>query len=145
MALTSKKIAFAHAKMDGADNRQAAIFAGYSVESASVTGSKLAKDADILAYIESKKSEHALVSKVKAISSDAKAQVDPKADPLDYLVEVFSNEAEDPKLRLDAAKAALPYFHGKIAEKGKKETKADEAKVATLAGKYASLSSQLRS
>ena len=58
---------------------------------------------------------------------------------------VWTDESEDPKLRLDAAKAAMPYIHGKVADKGKKETKADEAKKATQQGKFGSLSSHLQS
>ncbi len=52
MALTAKKKAFAQSKHDGADNKQAAIFAGYSPESASQAGSRLAKDPDVIAHIE---------------------------------------------------------------------------------------------
>ena len=69
-----------------------------------------------------------------------------KDDPLEYLKSVWTDEGEDPKLRLDAAKAAMPYIHGKVAEKGKKETKADEAKAAAKGGgKFGTLGSQLRS
>ena len=67
-------------------------------------------------------------------------------DPLEYLKSVWMNESEDSKLRHDAAKAAMPYIHGKVAEKGKKETKADEAKAAAKGGgKFGTLGSQLRS
>ena len=52
MALTAKKKAFAQAKHDGADNKEAAIFAGYSPETASQAGSRLAKDPDVIAHIE---------------------------------------------------------------------------------------------
>ncbi|ENZ0641113.1 terminase small subunit, partial [Acinetobacter baumannii] len=38
-----------------------------------------------------------------------------------------------------------PYKHGKVAEKGKKETKQDKAKEATKTGKYATLDNQLPS
>ncbi|MDR8306087.1 terminase small subunit, partial [Acinetobacter baumannii] len=48
-------------------------------------------------------------------------------------------------LRMQAAIAALPYKHGKVAEKGKKETKQDKAKEATKTGKYATLDNQLPS
>lgn len=44
---------------------------------------------------------------------------------------------------MNAAKAALPYEHGKAAEKGKKETKADEAKDLAATSKYATLGAQL--
>ena len=67
-------------------------------------------------------------------------------DPLEHLKAVWMDVREDPKLRLDAAKAAMPYIHGKVADKGKKETKTDEAKAAAKAGgKFGTLGSQLRS
>lgn len=44
-----------------------------------------------------------------------------------------------------AAQAALPYVHGKVAEKGKKETKEDAAKAATKSGKFGTLNNQLPS
>ena len=175
MALTVKKKAFAQAKYDGADNKQSAIFAGYSPESASHAGSRLAKDPDVIAYIEKLKASKKLTSKDEKLTStkpkqNANVQVvkvekmesgpeqvhgqfvgrdeiayGAKDDPLEYLKSVWTDESEDPKLRLDAAKAAMPYIHGKVADKGKKETKADEAKKATQQGKFGSLSSHLRS
>ena len=175
MALTAKKKAFAQAKHDGADNKQSAIFAGYSPESASQAGSRLAKDPDVIAYIEKLKASKKLTSKDEKLTStkpkqNANVQVvkvekmesgpeqvhgqfvgrdeiayGAKDDPLEYLKSVWTDESEDPKLRLDAAKAAMPYIHGKVADKGKKETKADEAKKATQQGKFGSLSSHLRS
>ena len=49
-----------------------------------------------------------------------------KDDPLEYLKSVWTNEYEEQELRLAAARAALPYIHGKVADKGKKEAKAEE-------------------
>lgn len=148
MALTAKKKAFAQAKHDGADNKEAAIFAGYSPETASQAGSRLAKDPDVVAYIERLK-----------INTEVKAETKPeprpiitkkdietagsRADPLKFLEEIWTDPVEDMKLRMDAAKAALPYFHGKVAEKGKKESQADDAKAAaTGGGKYATRSAR---
>lgn len=148
MALTAKKKAFAQAKHDGADNKEAAIFAGYSPETASQAGSRLAKDPDVVAHIERLK-----------INTEVKAETKPeprpiitkkdietagsRADPLKFLEEIWTDPVEDMKLRMDAAKAALPYFHGKVAEKGKKESQADDAKAAaTGGGKYATRSAR---
>lgn len=148
MALTAKKKAFAQAKHDGADNKEAAIFAGYSPETASQAGSRLAKDPDVIAHIERLK----INTEVKA---DSKPEPRPiitkkdietagsRADPLRFLEEIWTDPVEDMKLRMDAAKAALPYFHGKVAEKGKKESQADDAKAAaTGGGKYATRSAR---
>src|SRR5690625_6734423 len=51
MALTDKKRRFAEALRSGASNRDAAIAAGYSEKTASQSGSRLAKDPDVLAHI----------------------------------------------------------------------------------------------
>ena len=148
MALTAKKKAFAQAKHDGADNKQAAIFAGYSPETASQAGSRLAKDPDVIAHIERLK-----------INTEVKAETKPeprpiitkkdietagsRADPLKFLEEIWTDPVEDMKMRMDAAKAALPYFHGKVAEKGKKESQVDDAKAAaTGGGRYATRSAR---
>lgn len=148
MALTAKKKAFAQAKHDGANNKEAAIFAGCSPETASQAGSRMAKDSDVIAQIEKLKS-------VKGVNNDVKPDPKPiitkkvietassRADPLKFLEEIWTDPVEDMKMRMDAAKAALPYFHGKVAEKGKKETKADEAKKATQGGKFGTLGAQM--
>lgn len=34
--------------------------------------------------------------------------------PLDYLSSIYQNEAEDIRLRIDAAKAAAPYIHSRL-------------------------------
>ena len=176
MALTAKSKAFAQAVVDGMSNKDAAISAGYSEKTAMQQGSKLAKLPEVIAYIEKLKADKKLTSKDEKLTSSkpkpsSSAQVvkvekiessheqahgqfvgrdeiayGAKDDPLEYLKSVWTDESEDPKLRLDAAKAAMPYIHGKVAEKGKKETKADEAKAAAKGGgKFGTLGSQLRS
>lgn len=176
MALTAKSKAFAQAVVDGMSNKDAAISAGYSEKTAMQQGSKLAKQPEVIAYIAKLKTGKKLTSKDEKLTSSKpkpssnvqvvkveKIESGPeqahgqfvgrdeisrgaKDDPLEYLKSVWTDEGEDPKLRLDAAKAAMPYIHGKVAEKGKKETKADEAKAAAKGGgKFGTLGSQLRS
>ena len=148
MALTAKKKAFAQAKHDGADNKEAAIFAGYSPETASQAGSRLAKDPDVVAHIERLKINTEVKTEVKPeprpiITKKDIETAGSRADPLKFLEEIWTDPVEDMKLRMDAAKAALPYFHGKVAEKGKKESQADDAKAAaTGGGKYATRSAR---
>lgn len=148
MALTAKKKAFAQSKHDGADNKQAAIFAGYSPESASQAGSRLAKDPDVIAHIERLKinTEVKVDSKPEPRPIITKKDIETagnRADPLKFLEEIWTDPVEDMKMRMDAAKAALPYFHGKVAEKGKKESQVDDAKAAaTGGGKYATRSAR---
>ena len=176
MALTAKSKAFAQAVVDGMSNKDAAISAGYSEKTAMQQGSKLAKLPEVIAYIAKLRADKKLTStdekltsskpkptasvqvvKVEKIESgpeQAHGQfvgrdeiaIGAPEDPLEYLKSVWMNENADDKLRLDAAKAGLPYVHGKVAEKGKKETKADEAKAAAKGGgKFGTLGSQLRS
>ena len=176
MALTAKSKAFAQAVVDGMSNKDAAISAGYSEKTAMQQGSKLAKLPEVIAYIEKLTSAKKLTSTDEKLTSQKPKQnanvqvvkvekiesgpeqahgqfvgrdeiaIGAPEDPLEYLKTVWMNEQEDPKLRLDAAKAAMPYIHGKVAEKGKKETKADEAKAAAKGGgKFGTLGSQLRS
>lgn len=148
MALTAKKKAFAQSKHDGADNKEAAIFAGYSPETASQAGSRLAKDPDVVAHIERLKINTEVKTDVKPDPKPIITKKDietagSRADPLKFLEEIWTDPVEDMKLRMDAAKAALPYFHGKVAEKGKKESQADDAKAAaTGGGKYATRSAR---
>lgn len=150
MALTQKKKAFAQAKHDGADNREAALFAGYSPESASQAGSRLAKDSDVISHIEHLANVKAQPKNVKAAPPQkiTTTEIEKAAyaceDPMDKLME-FMNSG-DPEIEFEAAKVLMPYKHGKVAEKGKKETKADEAKnAAKSGGKFGTLNSQLPS
>lgn len=176
MALTAKSKAFAQAVVDGMSNKDAAISAGYSEKTAMQQGSKLAKLPEVIAYIAKLKADKKLTSKDEKLTSSKPKQssnvkvvkvekiesgpeqahgqfvgrdeiaIGAPEDPLEYLKSVWMNENLDDKLRLDAAKAGLPYIHGKVAEKGKKETKADEAKAAAKGGgKFGTLGSQLKS
>lgn len=157
MALSEKMKKFAQAVVDGLSNKEAAISAGYAEKTASQAGSRLSKDPEISVYIEKLKADkegRSLTSekpKVKPIEASSYEDEDPiedqysTDDPLDFLINVMKNGGNEMMLRVNAARAALPYVHGKVAEKGKKETKADEAKKATQGGKFGTLGSQLRS
>ena len=164
MALTAKSKAFAQAVVDGMSNKDAAISAGYSEKTAMQQGSKLAKLPEVITYIAKLKADKKLTPKSKKLTSEKPEQSNPiqvvkvekiesgpeqahgqfvgrdeisrgaKDDPLEYLKSVWTDEGEDPKLRLDAAKAAMPYIHGKVAEKGKKQTQEEEAHAAAKSG-----------
>ena len=173
MALTAKSKAFAQAVVDGMSNKDAAISAGYSEKTAMQQGSKLAKLPEVIAYIAKLKADKKLTStdekltsskpkptasvqvvKVEKIESgpeQAHGQfvgrdeiaIGSHEDPLEYLKSVWMDKAEDPKLRLDAAKAGLPYIHGKVADKGKKQTQEEEARAAAKSGgKFATRSAR---
>lgn len=57
-------------------------------------------------------------------------------DPLKFLEAVMNDSQTDAKMRVDAAKAMLPYVHQKLGEGGKKDAAADAAKKAA-SGKFA--------
>lgn len=156
MALSEKMKKFAQAVVDGLSNKEAAISAGYAEKTASQQGSKLRKDPEIIVHIEKLKAHkegRSLTSekpKVKAIETSSYEDEDPiedqysTDDPLDFLINVMKNGGNEMMLRVNAARAALPYVHGKVAEKGKKETKEDAAKKATQSGKFGTLNSQMK-
>lgn len=64
-------------------------------------------------------------------------------DPEKFLRAVMNDSGSDAKLRVDAAKALMPFTHHKLGEGGKKGTQADAAKRAG-AGKFAQASAPLK-
>ncbi|ELA8890679.1 terminase small subunit [Acinetobacter baumannii] len=149
MALTEKKKAFALAKRNGKDNKEAAILAGCPEKTASAAGARLAKDPDVIAYLERLEKatpEQVVKHDVKPLTTNTTIQAAKNlADPLAFLESVYTDPVEDMALRVRAAQAALPYVHGKVAEKGKKETKAETAREGSKSGKFATLDNQLMS
>lgn len=176
MALTAKSKAFAQAVVDGMSNKDAAISAGYSEKTAMQQGSKLAKLPEVIAYIAKLRADKKLTFKDEKLTSSKpkpssnvqvvkveKIESGPEQahgqfvgrdeiaigsieDPLEYLKSVWMDKGQDEELRVACAKAALPYVHGKVADKGKKETKTEEARNAAKGGgKFGTLGSQLRS
>lgn len=169
MALTPKMRKFAEAVFNGLSNKEAAISAGYSPETASQQGSKLSKNPEILAYIEKLKSGEKLTSSKQEVKEENFIEVLPpdpenyservsgqfvgrdevaqgsKEDPLEYLKTIWTDERAEVELRIKAAQAAMPYVHGKVGTKGKKETQKDDAKdIAGGGGKFATRSARKR-
>ncbi len=153
MALSEKMKKFAQAVVDGLSNKEAAISAGYAEKTASQAGSKLRKEPEIIVHIEKLKadkegrsltSEKPKVKPAYTYENDSPLGDEDQAkdDPLQFLIDVM-NKSDDMFMRFNAAKAALPYVHGKVADKGKKESQADDAKAAaTGGGKYATRSAR---
>lgn len=170
MSLTAKMRKFAQAVVNGLSNKDAAITAGYAEKTAAQAGAKLAKNPDIISYIEKLRADKKLTSdtqKVKVEKEKVKAEnfvevvsverIEPEVeqangqfvgrddiaigsidDPLEYLKTIWTDPDGDPDLRLKAAQAAMPYVHGKVGTKGKKESQKDEARgIAGGAGKFA--------
>ena len=144
MALTGKKRLFAEALLAGKSNKQAALAAGYSAASASAAGSRLAKDKDVLDHLGRKaaKSANAAVAPEQAeFVEENAAAFDLTAalthrDPRVFLLAAMNDVELEPKLRIDAAKALMPFEFAKKGESsGKKEEAAAKAKAAG-AGKF---------
>lgn len=156
MALTEKMEKFALAIVDGKTNKEAAISAGYAEKTASQQGSKLSKDPEIIVYIEMLKAQkegRSLTSNQAKVKPETRGEDEAPIedfqfegdDPLDFLIKVMNFNGNKLPLRMQAAIAALPYKHGKVAEKGKKQTKEEEAKQATKSSKFGTLNNQLPS
>ena len=144
MALTGKKRAFADAVLAGRSNKDAAIMAGYSPATASAAGSRLVKDPAVAAYLAAARA---------SVAPGAPAALPPAVpparptfdlnralqhtDPKTFLMAAMNDIELGEKLRIDAAKALMPFVHKKPGEIGKKEEKLDAAqKVA--GGRYGS-------
>lgn len=131
MALTGRKRLFADAVLAGKSNKDAAIAAGYSVATASAAGSRLVKDEQVSAYLTAhraaqKKGEAPPDNRPKFDLSQALAHKDPRA----FLLAAMNDTELEPKLRIDAAKALMPFEFAKKGEGGKKEQQAEAAKQA---------------
>ncbi|MBJ8421900.1 terminase small subunit [Acinetobacter bereziniae] len=170
MSLTAKMRKFAQAVVSGLSNKDSAITAGYAEKTAAQAGAKLAKNPDIISYIEKLRADKKLTSDTQKVKAENYVEVvsveriEPEVeqangqfvgrddiavggvdDPLEYLKKVWTNELEDPDLRLKAAQAAMPYVHGKVGTKGKKESQKDEARdIAGGAGKFATRAARKR-
>ncbi|UVM07050.1 terminase small subunit [Pseudomonas laurylsulfatiphila] len=130
MALTEQKRRYAEARLSGQPKKQAAISAGCPEKTASQAASRLEKDPEVLAAM-----GRAVVVNSAKKPEQPQGEPDPYIpaatdDPMDFLKGVMKDLVADPKLRIDAAKALLPYVHGKVAEGGKKDQKADAARKA---------------
>lgn len=135
MALTQKSKAFALSIASGKSNREAAIDAGYSEKTASQKGSALAKDPEVIEYVERLKN-------APPIEKDVALALETK-DPMEKLIQLMNCGIV--KVEFEAAKALMPFVHGKVAPMGKKEGKAEGAKNTSQSkGKFGTLDSQMR-
>ncbi|OBY57730.1 terminase small subunit [Pseudomonas sp. AU12215] len=154
MALTDKQRRFVDAKARGASNKEAAEAAGCLGSSASVSGSRWAKDPKIIAAIEALTAELNVKGKTRSAKSwkpppddvDDLPEGDESdgefltclpntGDPLEWLLALMNEPRAKVFDRRNAAQTAMPYVHGKKGDQGKKEAKQEAAKEAG-AGKY---------
>jgi len=133
MALTGKKRAFADAVLAGLSNKDAAIRAGFSEKTASAAGSRNVKDPDVKAYLDKRRETPPAAggqAQPAQPPGDDAFDIPPTADPVEFLTKVMNEPAADLRLRIDAAKAMLPFKHKKLGEGGKKDEKNELAKKA---------------
>lgn len=151
--LTAKKRLYAEARISGSNIKDSAIAAGYSENTARQSGSRLEKDEDVRSYLDrmgftpappakkekpkeaTKKPSPSETQAAKAIADRATIPLDNYDDPVDYMKAVVNAQMEDPKLRLDAAKAWDAAIRGRAQAKGKKGEQAERAK--EVASKFA--------
>lgn len=128
MPLTGRKRAFADAVLAGLSNKDAAIAAKYSPATASAAGSRLVKDAEVAKYLAQRRVEPAkpAVVEPERAAFDLNALV-MHSDPKTFLLAAMNDAELDLKIRVDAAKALMPFVHQKLGEGGKKEQQKDAA------------------
>lgn len=135
MALTGKKRAFADAVLAGFSNKEAAIRAGYSAATASAAGSRLVKDKEVAAYLAQRRAGAPAGAAAPAAPAPEEkrpafdlAKALQHSDPKTFLLAAMNDTELAEKLRIDAAKALMPFVHAKKGEAGKKAAQADAAK-----------------
>lgn len=158
MALTPKQRAFVDAVRKGASNKNAAIAAGYAADSASAAGSRLAKHPEVMTELANTGINKSVKAFTAAQPTGTTASTEPDipseagfdlaramrhADPKDFLLAVMNDFESEAKLRVDAAKALMPFMHQRKGEGGKKEERSDAAKKVG-AGKFGTGAPPLR-
>ncbi|MEN5159701.1 terminase small subunit [Achromobacter spanius] len=139
MALTDKKRRFVQALQSGLSGARAAIHAGYSEKGAAVAASRLMKDKDIQETLGRVNQVNKLKEEAAAAGKDVSLPDLGKlySDPLEFLKAVANDPEQDMKLRVEAAKAWVPYVHGKMGEQGKKDARKQAADKAASGGRFA--------
>ena len=125
MSLTPKQAAFVAAYLIDSNGKKAAIKAGYSKAGAEVAASRLLRHPKVAEALKKAK-EPAAEAPKEAPSFDLAAALQHQ-DPKAFLLAAMNDVALDPKQRIDAAKALMPFVHQKLGEGGKKEQQQAEA------------------
>jgi phage terminase small subunit len=75
----------------------------------------------------------AVITKVETKTPDPKEflqKVMGQEDPKEFLIDTMENDEIDLRMRMEAAKALMPFMHVKLGEGGKKDKKDEDAKKA---------------
>lgn len=140
MALTKQQAAYAEARFAGAGKRDAALAAGCPPKTATQAAAKLEKHPNVIAHLARLK--HLESEETPAAGRDAAPpNVDVELggeffeDPKELLRHAMNDRRLDPKTRIQAAVALMPFEHQKRGESGKKDQQADAA-VTASAGRF---------
>lgn len=136
--LTKKKRLYAQGRMLGKSQTDSAIFAGCPPATAAQAASRYEKDPDVIAHRarlthgepepQRPKTERPPAPKPpKEVAPPPTPTAATGDDPVEFMKAMWQNEEEDPKLRLEAAKAHASFTRAKPGEKGKKEQKQEAA------------------
>lgn len=129
--LTERKQRYAQARAEGKNILDSALYAGCPKKSARQAGSRYEKDKEVIAEIEAIKS-----GRYSEKEENKNTEIPQSDDPKNFLVNLMNDPSVDIVDRKDAAKTLMPYFHGKLGEKGKKLQKQEEAQKASKTGKF---------
>lgn len=134
---TDKQQKYIEARAAGLKQGAAYRQAGFSPNGANVAASNLEKRPEVKAAIKAWKKKLGTVD----AGGDEKAPVQVMKASYKSSLELMQHSYNNPKLppvmRFEAAKQALPYEHARIGEKGKKESKNDDAKQVAKKPKFA--------
>ena len=159
--ITKRKRLYAQARQAGKNQTDSAIFAGCPAKTAAQAASRYEKDPDVIALRSRAAMGGTLEEPTPVPKQTAPKSTPPPAqkevyrkppappvkgdeDPLVFMRQMMCDPEEDPRLRLDAAKALAAYVHPKQGEKGKTELKQESAKEAHAKFKPAAAPTKLR-
>ena len=137
MALTEQQRKYAEARMTGASIKDSALAAGCPAKTASQAGSRLEKHPNVLAHLARLKhleSEATPAAGRDALPPDVQLGEEFFEDPKDLLRHAMNDRRLDPKTRIQAAVALLPFEHQKRGEAGKKEQQVTAAETVATGG-----------
>jgi phage terminase small subunit len=136
---------FLQAIVRGATPEEAAIAAGLSEKTARVAGARLRKkkcivDGLAVIGIASPMAPPSAPPATAQLPDEVEAPIDDlplTTDSKEFLEAVVANRNVKLAQRMEAAKTLLPFQHGKIGEKGKKENVKDAARQSAGEGRFA--------
>lgn len=121
--LTAKQRKFIAAYVRTGEATASAVEAGYAPADARSRACKLLKNDAVRGEIER-------LSRLAEEGHPVGRPTPPADDPLAYMREVMNDHLEDPRLRLEAAKALAQYTHPKPGAQGAKASRKEAAKQA---------------